>query len=399
MRSIDNKKTIIYFGGFELPDKNAAAQRVISISKSLRDMGYKVDLYGSSKNLFEADRIVTLENNLQDIIMREQAYPRNIKQWIKYLIMCQSQIRIIEKYSDIAAIICYNYPALPLWGLNQYCKRKGIKLIADVTEWYDPPKMRFPLNHIKNIDTKLRMEFVQTKLNNIICISKYIYEYYNSKVSNCVLIPGTIDKNDEKWTKLSDYVPNTPFTLGYAGDPSPKCAKERIDLLISAVCELYEEGFYCHLKMAGFEQSLFELDYPEIVNKPYYKDCIHYLGKLSHQDCLQLIKNVDFTIIAREDKRVTRAGFPTKLSESFACGTPVITTPSSNIADYIINGANGFVTDGFLYEDIKRCINRAICIPRERLLDMHRITMQNNPLEYKQFTVEIKKLIDRSAIG
>lgn len=394
MKLIENGKTIIYFGGFELPDKNAAAQRVVSISKSLRDFGYKVILYGSNKNLFEDDGIVILESNLQGIKMREQAYPRHIKQWIKYLIMCQSQIRIIEGYSDIAAIICYNYPALPLWGLNQYCKRKGIKLIADVTEWYAFSNKSFPLNLIKNIDTKLRMEFVQTRLNNIICISKYNYEYYNSKVANCVLIPGTIDKNDAKWTELSDYVPGIPLTLGYAGDPGPKCVKERLDLLISTVCELNEEGFYCHLITAGFEQSLFELDYPQIKNKPHYNECIHYNGKLSHQDCLELIRNVDFTIIAREDKRVTRAGFPTKLSESFACGTPVISTPSSNISDYIVNGENGFVTDGFLYEDIKKCIKKAISIPRERLLEMHTITMQNNPLNYAKFNVDIKRLIE-----
>lgn len=394
MKLIENKKTVIYFGGFELPDKNAAAQRAISISKSLRDCGYKVDLYGSSKNLSKDDEIVTLESDLHDIKMRERAYPRYIKQWIKYLMMYQSQINIIEEYSDIAAIICYNYPALLLWGLNLYCKRKGIKLIADVTEWYEPSKKSFPFNFIKNIDTKLRMEFVHTKLQNIICISRFTFDYYNGKVLNCILVPGTIDESDVKWTRLPDYVPNNSFTLGYAGNPGSKCEKERIDLVITAVCELNDEGFPCQLKMAGFEQSQFELDYPQIKSKRYYNECVTYLGKLSHVDCLWLIKNVDFTIIAREDKRITRAGFPTKLSESFACGTPVITTPSSNIADYIVNGENGFVTDGFLYEDIKKCIRNAMCISREQLLEMHRVTMLNNPLNYKQFNAEIKKLIE-----
>ena len=44
-----DKKRILYIGGFELPDKNAAAQRVIGIAKSLRDSGYKVRFVNALK--------------------------------------------------------------------------------------------------------------------------------------------------------------------------------------------------------------------------------------------------------------------------------------------------------------------------------------------------------------
>ncbi|MCK9163882.1 MAG: hypothetical protein M0O93_06000 [Bacteroidales bacterium] len=40
-------KTILYIGGFELPDKNAAAQRVISNGKILRDLGFNVVYIGN----------------------------------------------------------------------------------------------------------------------------------------------------------------------------------------------------------------------------------------------------------------------------------------------------------------------------------------------------------------
>ena len=39
-------KTIVYIGGFELPDKNAAAQRVISNAKIFRKLGYHVIYVG-----------------------------------------------------------------------------------------------------------------------------------------------------------------------------------------------------------------------------------------------------------------------------------------------------------------------------------------------------------------
>ena len=40
------KGKVLYIGGFELPDKNAAAQRVLSVGKALREIGYKVFYLG-----------------------------------------------------------------------------------------------------------------------------------------------------------------------------------------------------------------------------------------------------------------------------------------------------------------------------------------------------------------
>lgn len=46
-----DKKVIIYIGGFELPDKNAAANRVMNNAKIMRDIGYHVVLVGVSAGL------------------------------------------------------------------------------------------------------------------------------------------------------------------------------------------------------------------------------------------------------------------------------------------------------------------------------------------------------------
>ena len=41
---------ILYIGGFELPDKNAAAQRVVANAKALKKIGYEVLFLGVTKN-------------------------------------------------------------------------------------------------------------------------------------------------------------------------------------------------------------------------------------------------------------------------------------------------------------------------------------------------------------
>ena len=43
-------KHILYIGGFEMPNKNAAAQRVLSIAKALREGGYDTLFYGITKS-------------------------------------------------------------------------------------------------------------------------------------------------------------------------------------------------------------------------------------------------------------------------------------------------------------------------------------------------------------
>ena len=39
------------------------------------------------------------------------------------------------------------------------------------------------------------------------------------------------------------------------------------------------------------------------------------------------------------------AGFPTKVVESMSLGVPVITTNTSDLAKYVIDGVNGYIVD------------------------------------------------------
>jgi len=380
-----SKGTIIYLGGFDLPDKNAAAQRVISVSKSLISLGYDILLLGLSKDLTYGDGIIEIESNITNIRMLQKAYPTTRKQWLKHIIYCNQEINLISSVSSVKAVICYNYPAVLLWKINKYCISHKIKLIADITEWYESANKGLIYNLVKSIDTNLRMKYVHAKLDNVMCISRYLQNYYKTRVPNCILVPGTIDKKDDKWNQLKKYMPNEVFTLGYAGNPGDNCEKERIDLLIKAICQLNEEGNLCYLNLAGFDKKQFELNYPQLLDNRYYNKCIFYLGKVSHKECLQLISNVDFSVIIREDKLVTRAGFPTKLSESFACGTPVIATSTSNVSEFIIDDKNGLLVEDCSYQELIKIIRKAVKYKYEKLIEMHAFTRENNQLVYEEY--------------
>ena len=60
-----SKGTILYVGGFELPDKNAAAHRVLSNGKAIRELGYDVVFVDIDKTLRFDEDISTTYRNIQ----------------------------------------------------------------------------------------------------------------------------------------------------------------------------------------------------------------------------------------------------------------------------------------------------------------------------------------------
>ena len=100
-----NKGTIIYYGGFTLPDKSAAANRVVSNGKIFDKLGYKTVFIGASDNSFDGLRPVEGCDN-----MFEHAHPKSTKQWLKHMISVEHIESVVEKHDDVCRIILYNVP-------------------------------------------------------------------------------------------------------------------------------------------------------------------------------------------------------------------------------------------------------------------------------------------------
>ena len=122
----DIRGTILYIGGFEMPDKNAAAHRVMNNAKALRDVGYDVIFcgidYSISSNLKEP---VSIEG----FFSWPTRYPTNTKEWCEWMLDFNHTKLVIENCSNIKCIIAYNMHAVPLMKLMKYCKTHQIKLM------------------------------------------------------------------------------------------------------------------------------------------------------------------------------------------------------------------------------------------------------------------------------
>lgn len=363
-----NKETILYIGGFELPDKNAAAQRVLNISKILKKLNYNVILLGltkeKSENLKKATQIEKC------IEYYEKKYPSKKINWLQQILLINKEIKLIKKIKNVKIVICYNYPAISLYRLKKYCNKHNIKILGDITEWYLPSS-----NWIKNIDIILRMKYVNKKLDGLICISRYLETYY--KKINTVYIPGLVDKNDEKWKCKINKEKNKKIRFIFLGDPGKNCKKERLDLLIEAICKVENEKKDFKLIIAGVEKEKFEQNYKYLPTLKNYSKRVIYLGKIAHAEVIKELKKSDYSVIPRENQLNNIAGFPTKLGESLNANIPVIATDVGDIKEYIVDGENGYILKNCEVKTIQNKLEYLLKKRKEKKRIINKLDIEN----------------------
>lgn len=369
-----SKKTFLYIGGFELPDKNAAAHRVLANAKALNALGYSVIFLGithdkvSTRDIYEDPKIVDLFRYY------ERAYPSSVSEWVSYSSQVGSVIELLEKYQqDIVGIIFYNYPAIAMYRLLRFCKQNSIRTISDCTEWYHHSKKTL-LGAIKTLDTEMRMRFLNKSVDGLIAISRYLEDYYRKHVLT-VYIPPLVDCEDTKW-RSTQKIPHKEFTLVYAGSPG---TKDRLDILVAAIQGI---TIPISLKIIGITKEQFHQQHPSFSEKDFTR--ITFLGRISHAQALSEISNAAYTCFFRDQARVTQAGFPTKFVESVTAGIPVITNASSNLTEYRPRVEACIIIDNMDLESVKDCLQRAF--------DERKPITDTTIFDYRNYLDEIKRI-------
>lgn len=366
---------VLYIGGFELPDRNAAAQRVVAIAKTMREAGYEVEFIGVTKKKEEVNRTMEFEGFKYTSVQ----YPSNLKEWL-YQIVRFVPIEIIKEKNP-TAIVLYNFPAIAQDRITDYCHKKGIKIIADLTEWY-VNEGHSPRDIIKRFDTKKRMTDYCFKADGVIAISKYLYDFYRERVKT-VYIPATVDMQDLKWERNRIAVIHKPIRLVYAGSPGSG-KKDKLNELVKAVAgkkqfELRVYGITKDQYLASFGQTMIT-------------DNVKFFGRVSHTEAIRMVCESDFDVIIRDDNLVTRAGFPTKFVEAYSCGVPVIATESSNITDYLIDGINGFIVSEC--STLEQVLDRIAEMREEDLISIKEKARSLQAFDYRNYINEIKDILN-----
>ena len=119
--------TILYVGGFRLPDGNAAGPRVLNNAKILRDMGYNVVFIDVADEV-SGDISDTLKK-IDGFECYSQKYPRGIE-WFEYLASISDVKKVFGRYANIKGIIVYNYQAGAFFKLKAFLQKEACKIIC-----------------------------------------------------------------------------------------------------------------------------------------------------------------------------------------------------------------------------------------------------------------------------
>lgn len=319
-------KKVLYVGGFELPDKNAAAHRVIGNAKVFKELGYEVKLIGLTNGIVKIGPF-----HSSGFESFEEVYPKSNKDWLKFLIDISFVKRmILNEKPEI--VILYNYPAMKLFRLMRLCRKMNIKVYADITEWYvsEGSSLR---DQIKKIDIKWRMKYLHFKLDGLIVISNYLKSYYEKSVRNIIVVPPLIDCQDNKWDIIRDQskIQDEIVRFVYSGSPGSG-GKDRLDIVIDNLKKVSEKfGKTIRFDIIGINLE----DYSRNFNQDNFDHpFVTFHGRLDHNDAIKIVNDSNFTVFFRDNYIVNNAGFPTKFVESITLGTLVVTNSTSDLPNY-----------------------------------------------------------------
>lgn len=317
---------ILYFGGFELPDKNAAAHRVLNNAKALRGRGYKVILCGVSKDsrgrLFERKDVQGFETYYIQ-------YPRTSREWLLRLTDISYLQKILKSHPDVKLIIAYNAYSFMLNRLICYAHAQGIKVISDCTEWYEDHFSLKPRKFVQFINSNNLMKHVNRRLDGLFVSSTFLADYYMDM--QILRLPPLVDISEDIWTAEVDKPREKLIKIIFTGIPGPD--KDRLATIIHAIAVSARKDLA--FEVIGMTQEEYLKQNPTgLADIIALRRRISFSGRLPHDETVKRLRCSDASIIIREKTRKNQAGFPTKFVEAYTAGVQIIANDFSDVKDY-----------------------------------------------------------------
>jgi glycosyltransferase involved in cell wall biosynthesis len=352
------KQSVFYVGPFVFPDGGAEARRVTGISHSLFSAGYEITIGCGRKS----SSIFALQQpspfSVLDLGERPAASSNKFLKLWKALTCGGNTTNWIKKSEPKPdAIFLYGGRTGYLFHLIPWCRHNHIPLIVDVVEWYDARHvLGGPLGPF-HLSSELAMRYLHVKAKNLIVISRFLERYYQNQGCRTIRIPPTLDVQGLS-ARVDANNGSAPLTLAYAGVPGKK---DLLNNVVEALLRVDPEGKEVQLVVAGPKPEDL-LRFPSLQRRRYTSlpGCVKALGQMTHEKVLDVIREADFTVLLRPHLRYAEAGFPTKVPESLALGTPVICNITSDLGEHIHDGQEGIICEDHSVESFLTALKRAM---------------------------------------
>jgi glycosyltransferase involved in cell wall biosynthesis len=381
---------VAYVGPVALPEGAGAARRMLGIAQSIRAAGHEV-IFGSGQLTragdpdpldFEGFPVYSLgERTAEHLppILKHLVYVgmgRKTRDWLEAMV---PKPDVVILY---AGFVPYFSRLLP------WCRRRGIPLVFDAVEWYEPSSRpgggRYG-PYRWNLELSARHYCV--RCGNIIAISSYLRDYYRSRNCLTVRVPPTLDVS--ALPPVEPAADREHLTIGFAGTPG---LMNTFETVVDAVTTLALQGKKIRLRVAGMPTERV-LRCPAMAARGIRElpDYVDSLGPVSHKEATALVRAADFTVLVRPVVRYSTAGFPTKVVESLAYGTPVICNVTSDLGEHLVDGREAILCSDWSRGSLVAAFERAMLLSSE---ERHRMRLAarrraEEAFDYRNFTAAL----------
>lgn len=347
----------LYIGNIQLPHRDAASLRVANIGYAIKKSGHSVDYlclesFGSEP--------VRWEDSVYHFVFAKETKGMEKMQELLFGPRTLARLKELCRERRYDAVILYNATSFIESKIIRYCRSEHIRVYGDVTEWYEvrtPRGKKDLFLYVDALSVDRRIRKLDQKLDGVIAISKYLYDYYSKQGVSVIRIPP-IFHYDRQYLDTDGECK----TILYAG--SPAVGKDEIGILIDAVKAVNRESVMLRLVFVG-------------VNRPEDADTLEKYGITFRPRCntdqvIEYVRASDFTVLFRREKRFAKAGYSTKVAESLFNGVPVLCNEIGGTDTDIENRKNGIKIKGLSMEDVHEGLLQIARLNREESAQLRR---------------------------
>ena len=381
-----SKGTVIFVTNSYFPYGQAYSQRALNLSRIFRECGYTVKIIADctkekneGQNFFDGFEYFIAGDN-----SKAGRYFNNKKNCLKIL-------KKLVNDDNVKAVLISGgtYDRFDL--VRDVCTKKGIPLILEVCEWYDIAsfklgKLDFRYNQFNKCITKSFF-----KADAFITISRMLEEHFKYSGKPTIRIPTVIDCDEFEYSEKTD---NSKIQLIHAGTAVGKQRKEMFREIMVALADYKQNCPFEYTIFGSNKKTVLENIGNDTELLESLSDTVKIVGRIPQKEMLQKYCEADFSIFVRPDRRSSHAGFPTKLAESMAAGTPVIANDTGDIGLYLKDGFNGFLLKDGSQETLKEVLNR-ITDNRNEFLTMRRNARKTvlKHFSYTEYKTDVETLL------
>ena len=357
------------------PNGDAGAIRAHAFAKLLQMLGYQPTVVGmgvsTEYKFLEEDGVIYTSFRLpsSDILSRV----------IGRLLFC-NRVKTVLKDASWSMILVGLVTPDTMNVLKKYAKERNIPLLHDSVEWYSPEQFSIGKLHPAYIAMDRRNRVYVDQSMRVIAISSYLEKHFQSRGILTARIPAVMNVEQMSCEKIID--PHK-LVFTYAGSPGKK---DYLRVIIESFAVMPTAVPHeLHLIGITKEQlvTLCDVD-PAHIEK--LGDHLCCMGRIPRAQVLEELKRSDFTVLMRsEEQRYAKAGFPTKFAESLATATPVISNATSDIADYLQDGVNGYLVSACSAQALKESLQKAFALTFEERIAMQK-SARKTAEEYFDYT-------------